>query len=135
MKFQTGDKVLKLEIIAGEFSVARLAATAAIPEWATSAELFSISRTPNELSIVCASDRIPSENKAEHGWSCMRVVGPLDFALTGVLAALAGPLADSEISIFAFSTFDTDYLLVKQRTLEAAKSALRHAGHSFLGEH
>ena len=128
------EHALKLEVIVGEFSVAKLSANSAIPSWAVASPIFSITRSTDELSIICGSSLVPMEIEAEHGWACIKVVGPLDFALTGVLAALAGPLARAKISIFALSTFDTDFILVKRGALDAARSVLRAAGHSFLDE-
>ena len=81
------------------------------------------------MTVVCAAARVPADARAERGWRALRVAGPLDFALTGVLAAVAVPLADAGVSIFAVSTFDTDYVLVRADRLEAAVAALRAAGH------
>jgi len=132
------NRLMRLEVLPGEFTIVRLDATAALPAWIEgaglahrSAELLSITRTREELSIVCESSRVPSEIPAERGWRCMKVEGPLDFALTGVLASLAEPLARAGIPIFAISTFDTDYALVKATNLEAAIAALESAGHVF----
>lgn len=79
--------------------------------------------------MVCAQANVPQGIQYETDWRCLRVAGPLDFSLVGVIASLAGTLADAEISVFVISTFDTDYLLVKQTDLEAAGRALRAAGH------
>lgn len=102
-----------------------------MPGWAAG-ELVSITRTPDELSVVCAEhDSNPGAAAGmvvEAGWRVLRVAGPLDFSLTGVLAALSTALAQAGISIFAISTFDTDYLMVKEPTLEAAVRALRAVG-------
>ena len=106
--------------------MAKLAPDAAIPEWA-GGELVSITRTADELSIICAT--IPPEVDGERGWRCLKVRGPLDFSLTGVLASIAGPLADAAVPIFSISTFDTDYILVREFDLERAKQALIRAGH------
>ncbi len=91
--------------------------------------IFSVTRTGEELSIVCNEDLAPPGSRVERGWRCLQVAGPLQFSLTGVLAALAVPLAERGVSIFALSTFDTDYLLVKSEQLETAAAALREAGH------
>jgi hypothetical protein len=92
-------------------------------------EFLSITRTREELSIVCESSQVPAEIPAERGWRCMQVGGPLDFSLVGVLASLAEPLARAGIPIFAISTFDTDYILVRSTQIEAAIAALELAGH------
>lgn len=89
----------------------------------------SVTRTPSELSVVCAEGLAPAGTKCEGGWRIFQVAGPLDFALTGVLAAIAGPLADAGVSIFSISTFDTDYVMLKEENLAKAVDALRAAGH------
>jgi hypothetical protein len=125
---------MRLEVLPGEFTIVRLDAGAALPPWIDpAAEFLSITRTPEELSIVCESSRVPaeitSEIHAKRGWRCMKVEGPLDLSLTGVLSSLAEPLARAGIPIFAISTFDTDYLLVKAANLEAATAELKAVGH------
>jgi hypothetical protein len=120
---------MRLEVLRGGFAIVRLDATAALPAWVESFEFLSITRTREELSLVCESAHVPSEIAAEREWRCMKVEGPLDLSLTGVLASLAEPLARAGIPIFAISTFDTDYLLVKAVNLEAAIAALESAGH------
>ena len=120
---------MKLAVVGGEFGVARLAPDESTPLWAGRGGFTSVTRTPDELSVVCAADAIPGGVQAERGWSCLRVVGRLDFSLTGVLASIAGPLADAGVSIFAVSTYDTDYVLVRTDALQAAIGCLRAAGH------
>jgi len=114
----------------GTFAVAKLPPNAAIPAWASSGPFFSITRTADELSIVCPEIQVPPGVQAEPGWRCVRVAGKMDFSLVGVLASLVGPLAEAGISVFAVSTFDTDYLLVKDGDWERAKEVLVGAGHS-----
>ena len=92
-------------------------------------EFFSVTRTPTELSAVCDVAAVPPGVKAEGPWSMLAVRGPLDFNITGVLAALATPLATAGITLFAISTYDTDYVLVRHSDLENAVQALRAAGH------
>ncbi len=116
-------------LLPDEMSVARLPADAAIPAWATAAPFFSITRTPDELSILCPAARVPAGVRAEAGWRCLQVAGPLDFGLVGVLAALLGPLQQAGISVFVLSTYDTDYVLVKKAQLSRTLHALRAAGH------
>mgnify|MGYP000949911708 CR=1 FL=1 len=102
-----------------------------MPEWALRPSGFcSITRTPGELSIVGAPSQVREGVRAESGWRALAVDGPLDFALTGILASLAGPLAAARISIFALSTFDTDYVLVREPDLPAAVAVLERAGHT-----
>jgi len=119
---------MKLIVLPEEFAVARLGPSDAIPAWAAQA-IFSATRTPDELSIVCAASHVPPQVRAERGWRCLRVAGTIDFAVTGVLASIAGPLAKAAVSIFAISTYDTDYVLVREHALPAAIAALTAAGH------
>lgn len=118
-----------LELLPGRFAVCRLAADAAVPAWAMAAAFSSVTRTHDELSIVCEEDRVPVDAKREGGWRCLKLEGPLDLSLTGVLASLLRPLADAGVPIFALSTYDTDYVLVRDGQLEDAIAALRQAGH------
>jgi uncharacterized protein len=102
----------------------------ALPDWAAPAgDLHAVIRAPGELTVVCPADRVPDDVRAERGWRALVVDGPLDLALTGVLASLAGPLADAGVALFALATFDTDYLLVRSDRLDDAVRALRAAGH------
>jgi hypothetical protein len=122
---------LHLRIRKGRFAVCRLAPQEPVPSWAlTTGEFTSVSRTRDELSIVCAEDGVPSGIQCAPGWRILRVEGPLDFAQTGILASLAAPLADAGVSIFAISTYDTDYVLVEEQQLDSAVRALRAAGHT-----
>jgi hypothetical protein len=120
---------LDLALVPGTFAVARLAAGAGVPAWALQGTVTSITRTPDELSIVCDDHAVPAGQQAERGWRAIRVAGTIDFALTGILASVLAPLAAAQISIFAVSTFDTDYVLVREAALERALAALHGAGH------
>lgn len=108
--------------------MSRLAANAAIPSWADGPGLSSITRTPEELSIVGPESRVPAGTRSEGGWRAFQLVGPVPFATTGVIAGLAEPIAEIGVGIFVLSTFDTDYLLVKQANLQRAVAAWRQAG-------
>ncbi len=120
---------LNLDLLEGSFAVVRLNPDEPVPAWARGGALWSITQTPEELSIVCASDRVPSGLRTEGPFKALKIHGPLDFNLTGILASLADPLALAGLSIFALSTFDTDYVLVRETALDAALGALRRAGH------
>jgi uncharacterized protein len=122
---------VKLLLLPGLFAVCWLDPDAPLPAWAMSgsSSLVSITRTANELSVVCAQANVPGDVQREDNWRCLMVEGPLDFSLTGVLSALLAPLADAGVSIFALSTFDTDYLLVRAAQLDLALEALSAAGH------
>lgn len=119
---------LTLDVMDGELAVCRLPGEAPPPDWAVGT-LVSITRAPGELTVVCDATAVPPSVTKERGWRALAVRGPLDFGLTGVLAALAGPLAEGGIPVFAISTYDTDYLLVRDADLERAVAALRAAGH------
>lgn len=121
---------LRLLLSSKRYGICRLGASQDIPEWACKSPFFSITRTTEELSLVCLEKDIPDEIRSEKGWRTLKVAGPLDFSLTGILAAIAEPLAHAGISIFALSTFDTDYILVKEASVERAVEELRCAGHS-----
>ncbi len=117
---------MQLDLLDPVFAVARLNPSDPVPAWG---ELFSVTRTPDELSIVCEARLIPPGTQCQRGWRCLKVEGPLDFSLVGVLASIAGPLARAEVPIFALSTFDTDYILVKEGNLDRALAALQREGH------
>lgn len=121
---------MNLSLSKDRLTVCQFRADAPLPSWvATATGFISITRTPEELSIVCPESLAPRDAKQESGWRAFKVEGPLDFALTGILASLLDPLAKAGISIFALSTFNTDYILVKADKVEAATQALRAAGH------
>lgn len=120
---------LKLIILPETLSVCRLEAEAAFPDWARSSSLVALVRTGDEASIVCDQDCVPEGVVAVHGWRALGVEGPLDFSLVGILASLTTTLAQAGVSIFALSTYNTDYILVKEGMLEQAVKALREAGH------
>ena len=120
-------KALRLTVLPGEFSVSRLAANEPLPS-IEGGSFLSMTRTDDELSVVSASTDVPAGARAETGWRCLRVEGPLPFEMTGVLADLSAPLAKAEIPIFVVSTYDTDYLLVKASDLEYACTTLRDEG-------
>lgn len=123
---------LKFRQIAGVFAVCRLAPDAPIPALSDTASFLSITRTDDELSIVCAADHVPENAKCEFSWICFKLEGPFPFNLTGVLASFLDPLASAGIPIFAVSTFDTDYVMVRDESVTATLTALRDAGHEFL---
>lgn len=121
---------LHLDLLPERFAVARLDPQSSIPGWALSSAFYSVTRTPDELSVVCQQSALPSSVEAQRDLCCLAVRGPLSFTQIGILHSLAGPLAKAGISIFAVSTFDTDYLLVFARQLAEAIEALSGAGHT-----
>jgi len=122
---------LDLSWIRGRFAICRLPPDAATPELPAGAFL-SISRTPEELSLVCECAFAPADARIEKPFSLLRVAGSMDLGLTGVLASIAGPLAAAEIPVFAVATFDTDYVLVPEDLTARAESARAAAGHRFV---
>ena len=120
---------LNLEVVPGAFAVTKLAAGVPTPEWATRGIFTSVTRTREELSIVCPEENVPEEVSSERGWKCVRAAGQLDFSIVGVLASLVQPLANAGIAVFVISTFDTDYLLVKAADFERSGQVLSAAGH------
>jgi uncharacterized protein len=123
---------LSLTVLADRLAVCRLPPDASVPTPPVSGGLWSATRTAAELSLVLPEEEAPPEARTERGWRALQVAGPLDFGLTGILASLAAPLAEVDVSIFAISTYDTDYLLVRDGDLERAKEALRGAGHEIV---
>jgi hypothetical protein len=119
---------LRLTILPDRFAVCRLPADAPVPSWIRGA-LTSVTRTPQELSIVCDDDAPPADVQTERGWRGVRVEGPIPFEVTGVAAALVSPLAAAKISVFLLATYDTDYLLLKDEVFARALDVLRAAGH------
>ncbi|HEX6341768.1 ACT domain-containing protein [Umezawaea sp.] len=125
---------LVVDVRPGDYSVARLAPDAPVPAGLLDAPgLVSVTRTPDELSIVCPTEVVPVSDTDDHGWRLLTVRGPLEFTLTGIMAALSGELAAAGVSLFALSTYDTDHLLVKGENLERAALALSEAGHDVVG--
>jgi hypothetical protein len=122
--------MLPLTLLPSRLAVCRLDPQAPFPAWVRG-ELVALTRTADELSVVCDADVVPPGVLAESGWRAFKVLGPLDFALVGVLAQLSAVLAQAGVSIFAISTYDTDYILVKEANLDDALAALRRAGYSF----
>lgn len=120
---------MNLQELSGSYSILQLGVQEPIPTWATQGAFFNISRTRDELSLVCETALVPpSVQNRSDDWRVLKVQGLLDFAQTGILSSIAGPLARAKISIFAVSTFNTDYILVKADTLERAKEALSKSG-------
>ena len=120
---------LTLQLVAGDFTVSRLAPTEPVPAWAGSPVFSSVTRTADELSIICPTADVPAGPRGESGWSLLKIAGPFDFGVVGVLAAVTEPLARAGISLLAVGTFDTDYVLIKSDRLAAAVPELKAAGH------
>lgn len=122
---------LHLEILDGSFTIHRLSPNDEIPHQIYQSEFCSITKTDDELSVVCSSSIHFDSERSETGWSGMKILEPLDFSLTGILADISNVLAIAKISIFAISTFDTDYILLKTEKIQAAKKILQQAEYTF----
>jgi len=120
---------LTLQLLSDEFAICRLPPTEPIPVWAGSTIFSSVTRTGDELSIICPAAQVPAGVKHEAGWRVLKFQGPFAFTETGILAAVLAPLATAQIGILAVATYDTDYVLVKAERLDAALPALAAAGH------
>ena len=118
-----------LTLLPGRLAICRLHPEAALPAWAEGGAFCSVTRTKDELSVVCEEAAVSEGITANRGWRMLKLQGPVAFEETGVLVSIAAPLASSGLSIFAISSFDTDYVLVKEDAVEAALQALRGAGH------
>jgi hypothetical protein len=121
---------LTIVVYPGFYAICRLDSGAAVPVWVGGARFLTITRTASELSIVCEEQMVPEEVHAERNRRLMQIEGTLAFTLTGVLASVAAPLAGAGISVFAVSTYDTDYLLVSEEDLQEATHVLESAGHA-----
>jgi len=123
---------LKFRQLPGHYAIVRLAPESPVPAWATKGEFTSITRSVDELSIVCPADNLPRDVQSPHHWTCLKLEGPFPFSLTGVLLAFIEPLSTKGIPIFAISTYDTDYVLIQQDFAGSAIDLLREAGHELL---
>lgn len=124
---------LTLSTVDELFAIARLEPGDDVPAWAFAGPFASVTRTRDELSVVCPERDVPAGVLFEGGWRCLGVVGQLDFTLAGVIASLSAPLASAGVPIFVVSTYDSDYLLVKEERLGRAREALIAAGHTVRG--
>ncbi|MFI4986365.1 MAG: ACT domain-containing protein [Alphaproteobacteria bacterium] len=120
-------KRLTLEILDLELAVVRLARHEPLPAWFEwrARPISSVTRTDDETSILCPAELVPPDARAERGWRAIKVRGPLEFSLTGILHSILAPLSAAEVSVFALSTYDTDYVLVRHADMPRALAALR----------
>ncbi|MCX6560999.1 MAG: ACT domain-containing protein [Candidatus Aminicenantes bacterium] len=123
---------LDLVLLSGAYAVSRLKPGSPAPAWAGAGDFVSITLTPSETSVVCLEDRVPKDVPSEKGFRALKVQGPLEFSLVGVLESMIGPLAEERISVLAMSTFDTDYLLVREDALARAVEIFIRNGHNII---
>ena len=126
----TGSRRLRLVLTDEPMSICRFAASEPPPGWAMESSWWSITRTADELSVVCPEKVVPRDVGASRGWRMLRFEGPLPLDQTGILASVTGPLAAAHVSLFAVATYDTDYVLIPSAQWRAAIAALEAAGHS-----
>jgi hypothetical protein len=124
---------VKLYVLDELYAIVRLDPDASLPRWIDGGHFWSVTRTDSELSVVCREEDVPAHASAERGWCALEVAGPLDFSLTGVVSSLVGPLAEADVPLFVLSTFETDYVLVRERDLARSVEALAAAGHAIDG--
>lgn len=132
--------ILRFRQLPGLYAIVRLAPDAPVPGWAANRnsacegnrEFCSLTRTADELSIVCPADHLPEDLPAPHRWICLKLEGPFPFSQTGVLLSFIQPLSSSRIPIFAVSTYDTDYVLVQEEFAAVTLDTLRRARHELL---
>lgn len=120
---------LKFRWLRSAYAIVRLAPDGSVPEWAAKGEFTSITRTGEELSIVCPTENLPSDVSSPHRWICLKLEGRFPFSQTGILLSFIEPLSAGGIPIFAISTYDTDYVLLQEEFAGMALEVLRAAGH------
>jgi hypothetical protein len=125
---------LSLKILPGRMAVCRFEPTAPLPNWFAEAGFHSVIRTEDELTIVCGEALVDPAATCENGWRCFKIQGLLDFSEIGIIFSITRPLAESGVSVFVISTFNTDYFMVKEKDLAKAIDALSAAGHQVLEE-
>ena len=123
---------LSLKILPDRMAICRFKPTAPLPDWIGEPGFYSITRTEAELTIVCPETRLAPGATRETGWRCFKVLGPLDFSEIGIIFSLTRPLAESGVSVFVISTFDTDYFMVKEKDLATTIDALTAEGHEII---
>ncbi len=112
------------------FAICRMDKIASLPDWAVGGEFWSVSRTPDELSVVCPQGSVPADVDHEAGWKCLKVDSPFEFDLAGMISSMAAPLAEADVELFVVATQDSDYLMVRESELERAAGELARAGFS-----
>jgi hypothetical protein len=117
-----------LDVLPERFGICRFDPNASVPNWVWASPFYSVTRTAEEVSVVCHEGVIPQEILYEKGWRCLKVQGPIDFSETGILSSLAQPLASKNVTIFALSTYDTDYLFVREKDLSKTIETLSQKG-------
>ena len=123
---------LKFRQLPGLYAIVGLDTNSPVPAWATTGDFTSITRTADELSIVCSAENLPANVKSQHNWICLKLEGPFPFSQTGVLLSFIEPLSNNGVPIFAISTYDTDHVLVQEEFAGATLQFLDKAGHTLI---
>ena len=123
---------LTFRMLAGSYAIVRLSADSTVPNWSSCGEFTSVTRTPEELSIVCPIENLPTDVTSPHRWACLKLEGPFPFSQTGVLLSFIEPLSAKGIPIFAISTHDIDYVLIPEEFAAVTLDNLHQAGHKLL---
>lgn len=123
---------LEFRLIPGPFAVCRLAADAPVPQWAWNGPFSSVTRTSEELSIVCSAEDLPPDVHPVQHWICLKIEGPFALSQVGILASFIAPLAENGVPVFVIATYDTDYILIREEFWGVACDALQRAGHELL---
>ena len=131
-KQHPGRQQLKFRWLAGAYTIVRMDAEAAVPDWATKGVFSSVTRSADELSIVCPAADLPANLSSESHWICFQLEGPFPFSQTGVLLSFIAPLSNNGVPILAISTYDTDYVLLQEEFMGVAQQALGTAGHALI---
>ena len=129
-----GRQQLKFRRLPGAYAMVRMDAETTVPDWATKGVFSSVTRTEDELSIVCPADDLPANLSSGSRWICFKLEGPFPFSQTGVLLSFIEPLSNNGVPIFAISTFDTDYVLVQEEFIGLAQQALGTAAHALISD-
>lgn len=124
------ERLLNISVLPGNFAVCRLGPKDPMPDWVIPGLFVTVTRSADELSIICDEELVPSDVVAIKGWACLKVEGPFDFSEVGVVASISKILAQAKISLLSISTFETDYILLEWNIVEEAVAALREGGHS-----
>lgn len=125
---------LRFSQLPGRYAIVRLPPDSGIPDWAIKGDFTSITRTADELSIVCPAENLPADVQSPLRWICLKLEGPFPFSQTGVLLSFIRPLSENKVPIFAISTYDTDYVLIPEEFVEVALQALLGAGHRIIDQ-
>lgn len=126
-------RTLDLAVLPDRLIIGKLPPSSPCPDWALESRFCAVARTPEELSVVCVEEDAPDDLRCDRGWRALKIEGPLDLHDIGIVLSLAEPLAEAGVSIFVVSTYDTDYTLVRESQLDAARAALREQGHTVRG--